>query len=170
MAEGTKGGVNPSALAAALLAEAESFQPKKGAAYETLSNPEVYEAVTRMADKGMSFPAIADVLTKNGFAISGKTVRETLKKINGGDTHGKQEGKPKATKPRPSAEARKEVKQDAKRTQQGSDGNAGSAPGNGAGKPAQATDTAKPTEPAKGQGGGASKKPTMAANIDPNEL
>lgn len=148
MAEGTKGGVNPSALAAALLAEAESFQPKKGAAYETLSNPEIYEAVTRMVDKGMSAPAIAEVLTKNGFPISGKTVRKTLKQINGGDTHGKQEGKPKATKPRATAEARKETKSDAKQTDKGTGHGSASGTGSDGGKPAEVTSIAKQSEPA----------------------
>ena len=166
MAEATKGGFDPDKLAAALLAAAETYTPETTTEKEKLAEPKVVEAVKAMKRKGMTSAAITGVLKANGVTLSAGTFnkywRDITKEAKGG-SDGKSERKSKATAPRASAEAPKDSKATAPAT--------GEATGSGStGKPADETGSAKPTEAAKATGGGASKKPTMAANIDPNEL
>jgi hypothetical protein len=162
MAEATKGGLDPVALAAALLVEAETARPAKGTIKETLQTPEVFNAVKELERKGWQMKDIAEALKKHGLDASPGTIKkrwQEVKREAKGDTDGKAQRKSKTTTPRTTAG-----------TAEGIEKNTTAGGGATSSKPAEGTSTAKPTEPPKGNGGGASKKPTMAANIDPSEL
>lgn len=166
MAEGTKIAIDPSALAAALAQEAENFTPHKGTVKDILGEPEVFQAVRDMEARGMTIAMIAQALIKHGVNASPGTIKKKLQEVKReakGGGNGKAERKPKATNAKPSSEATKEVV--ANRTATSGATGSGTAE-----KPTTGTHSAKPAETDKGHGGGASKKPTMAANIDPSEL
>ena len=156
-------GIDPAQFAAELKELAENVQPKKALTKEQIiASDEVWEIVTDMMDnRGMTYDQIAEVFNQKGWNTSGGSIGQMIRKareLRGGAVDGKKARKSKTTKhrspsatPERSSEAGKgEATQPAKST-----GASGASTG-GDSKPASNT--------------GASRKPTMAASIDPSDL
>lgn len=151
MTEGTKGGLDPSALAAALLAEAESFHPERGTIKAMLQTPEVFEAVKAMELRGMTIANIVEALRKHGVEGKPSTIKKRLQEVKReakGGSNGKPERKSKATQARTPAEAGADSKATKQETGKQSSGATGS---DNAGKPASGL--AEAARNAKSSGG-----------------
>lgn len=152
--------IDPAKFAAELKELAANVKPKKALTKEQIiASDEVWEVVTDMKDnRGMTYHQIAEVFNAKGWNTSGQSIGQMIRKVReakgGSAADVKKGGKSKTTRhrsPAASSESSKsEAPQPAKST------GAAAADAGGEGKPATTT--------------GASRKPTMAANIDPSDL